>query len=124
MKPYLRVGARDGKGVQRMNRQEATKILKALSVYECYPKSASEETKEAIDIAIKALQDDWIPVSEPPKENGDYTVSLEGSVNPYAMFHNDKWYYVAFDCVLKEYREHEVTAWRPLPAPYKESDSE
>ena len=39
-----------------MTRDEAIKILKAIRVYECYPKSASEETKEAIDMAIEALQ--------------------------------------------------------------------
>lgn len=38
-----------------MTREESIKILKAIRVYECYPKSASEETKEAIDIAIEAL---------------------------------------------------------------------
>ena len=39
-----------------MTREEAIKILNAIRVYECYPKSASEETKEAIDMAIEALQ--------------------------------------------------------------------
>ena len=39
-----------------MTREEAIKILKAIRVYECYPKSASEETKEALDMAIEALQ--------------------------------------------------------------------
>lgn len=38
-----------------MTRAEAIKILKAIRVYECYPKSASEETKQAIDMAIEAL---------------------------------------------------------------------
>ena len=38
-----------------MTREEAKEILKAIRVYECYPKSASEETKEAIDMAIEAL---------------------------------------------------------------------
>lgn len=38
-----------------MTREEAIKILKAIRVYECYPKSASEETKEALDMAIEAL---------------------------------------------------------------------
>ena len=41
-----------------MTRQEAIKILKAIRVYECYPKSASEETKKAIDMAIEALSRD------------------------------------------------------------------
>ena len=39
-----------------MTREEAIKILKAIRVYECYPKSASEETKEVIDMAIEALR--------------------------------------------------------------------
>ena len=43
-----------------MTREEAIKILKAIRVYECYPKSASEETKEAIDMAIEALRHDVI----------------------------------------------------------------
>lgn len=38
-----------------MTNEEAIKILKAIRVYECYPKSTSEETKEAIDMAIEAL---------------------------------------------------------------------
>ena len=45
-----------------MKREEAIKILKTIKVYECYPKSASEETKEAIDMAIEALQTDAIPL--------------------------------------------------------------
>lgn len=43
-----------------MTNEEAIKILKAIRVYECYPKSASEETKEAIDMAIEALRHDVI----------------------------------------------------------------
>lgn len=43
-----------------MTREEAIKILKAIRVYECYPKSASEETKEAIDMAIEALSADAV----------------------------------------------------------------
>lgn len=45
-----------------MTREEAIKILKAISVYECYPKSASEETKKALDMAIEALQEPKIIV--------------------------------------------------------------
>ena len=40
-----------------MTKEEAIKILKAIRVYECYPKSAGEETKEALDIAIEALSE-------------------------------------------------------------------
>ena len=45
-----------------MTREEAIKILKAIRVYECYPKSASEETKEAIDMAIEALSAEAVEV--------------------------------------------------------------
>ena len=52
-----------------MTREEAIKILKAIRAYECYPKSASEETKEALDMAIEALSSDaeqgeWIEEGE------------------------------------------------------------
>jgi hypothetical protein len=51
-----------------MTREEAIKILKAIRAYECYPKSASEETKVAIDMAIEALADrptgEWIEEDE------------------------------------------------------------
>lgn len=40
-----------------MTREEAIKVLKAIRVYNCYPKSAGEETKEAIDTAIEALSE-------------------------------------------------------------------
>ena len=54
--------------VGAMTREEAIKILKAIRVYECYPKSASEETKEAIDMAIGALSaertGEWIDKGE------------------------------------------------------------
>ena len=48
-----------------MTREEAIKILKAIRVYECYPKSASEETKEALDMAIEALSNN---ITESPNE--------------------------------------------------------
>lgn len=67
----------------------------------------------------------WIPVSERlPEKSGYYIVSLNDAVDSYASFGNGKWYYVAFDLVLKEYREHEVIAWRPLPKPYMGGDTE
>lgn len=47
-----------------MTREEAIKILKAIRVYECYPKSASEETKEAIDMAIEELTQDSRKVTQ------------------------------------------------------------
>ena len=86
-----------------------------------------DEAKEfeiAQNMAIEALQDDWIPVSEPPKENGNYIVSLEDAVDTYARFFNGKWFMPLFGSIAREYGEHEITAWMPLPEPYKGGDME
>lgn len=68
------------------------------------------------------LQDDWIPVSEPPKENGDYIVSLEDSVYPWGRFFNGKWFMLSTDGIAREFSEYEVMAWMPLPEPYNEGE--
>ena len=39
-----------------MTNKEAIEILRSIRVYDIYPKSASEETKQALDFAIKALE--------------------------------------------------------------------
>lgn len=74
-----------------MTKEEAIKILKAIRVYECYPKSASEETKEAIDMAIEALSaeavEGWIPLSHddnglgtdfPYERDGEWVIVTDG----------------------------------------------
>ena len=47
-----------------MTNKEAIKILRSIRVYDIYPKAASEETKQALDLAIKALEEspqgEWI----------------------------------------------------------------
>ena len=69
-----------------MTREEAIKILKAIRVYECYPKSASEETKEAIDMAIEALSAEAVEVVRckdciRTKERDEYTGRLWCSIH-------------------------------------------
>lgn len=66
--------------------------------------------------------DDWIPVSEPPKENGNYIVSLEDSVYPWGRFFNGKWFMLSTDGIAREFSEYEVMAWMPLPEPYRERE--
>ena len=103
-----------------MTREEAIKILKAISVYECYPKSASEETKEAIDMAIEALADrptKWIPVSErlpiPPTFCLVTTDGSHGDVIDIALYMSDGWH-----------KASEVLAWMSLPEPYIGGESD
>jgi len=39
-----------------MTNHEAIEIMRSIRVYDIYPKLASKETKQAIDIAIKAIE--------------------------------------------------------------------
>jgi len=114
-----------------MTREEAITILKEGKLFRMW--DTQEQDEEALRMAIEALQDDWIPVSErlpkaedmyqPPEQR--YLCQLEaygerkfcvlsrlkGAISPFW-----DWYGVAV-------HDSEVIAWRPLP-PYKESDSE
>ena len=79
----------------------------------------------ALDKAIEALSADrpqeWIPCSERlPKENGEYIVSLEDSIYPWAKFFNGKWFMLSINAIAREFGEYEVIAWMPLPDPYRE----
>lgn len=103
-----------------MTKQEAIKVLNTYDVN--FYEYTANEVADAIDMAVESLKDDWVPVSEPPKENGDYIVSLEDAVDTSAMFFNGKWFMSPVDSIAREYGEHEVFAWRPLPKPYKESE--
>ena len=52
-----------------MTREEALKILDTIPT--------QSEQVDALEMAIKALEQiqEWTPVSEPPKESGDYLVT-------------------------------------------------
>lgn len=117
-----------------MTRQEAIKILKAIKVYECYPKSASEETKVAINMAIEALSAEpktgWIPVSERlPNDDGDYLVCMTWDSHKMdVLMWADGW-----NCVRlfngevdrsSEIDGTDILAWMPLPEPYKGGEDE
>lgn len=72
-----------------MTREEAIKILKAIRVYECYPKSASEETKEAIDMAIEALQTEVVRCGECKKQFTNNCYMIYGKNMMRNLFDND-----------------------------------
>jgi len=62
----------------------------------------------------------WIPVSERlPKENGVYIISYEDSVKLLEWF-NEKWFFYPSNPSREE--TGTITAWMPLPKPYKESE--
>lgn len=121
-----------------MNRQEAIAILKDISWQMGSVKRL--ENIEAIEMAIAALQDDWIPCSERlPEEDKDVlvTVHFMGLKQTHPNGWNDHIkpnYYVdiasrideEWSSASDEYKiarnRHKIIAWRPLPAPYKESE--
>lgn len=70
-----------------------------------------EDDEEAFSMAIEALQDDWVPVSERLPENGYWLWSATSGQVKKDFYWDGHW---------KEAEElgYEVVAWRPVPAPY------
>ena len=78
-------------------------------------------SKEEI-VLDEAVEDDWIPVSERLPKVGEYVLA---SIS--------RWGGVKHDVIIIEYmdlgeekfwKDGTITAWKPLPEPYKESDTE
>ena len=127
--------------VQKMNRQEAIDILAGL--YRVPVEKGSDEfaleINKAIDMAIESLQDDWIPFtfrppteeekemhpdwneicdSKIPEDGQEVLISYKGDVSADVFCDDDG------ICLENWGAIEESMAWKPLPAPYKESDTE
>lgn len=63
---------------------------------------------------------EWRPASEPPKEEGEYIVMIDGANGPTTLWYSkcyDGWYnYDEYDRIFK----YDITHWMPLPQPPKE----
>lgn len=124
-----------------MTNTEAIKILTQRKwCGECNTDCSCKECDMAFDMAIKALEQEpaWTPVSEPPKDNGEYLVTRKLSkkfdidiVDILSFNHNlfevDKYEFAGqeragwydYDDEWGYYEMDDVTAWMPLPKPYK-----
>jgi len=79
----------------------------------CYPDMVQEYI-EALKMGISAMERDrWIPVTENPKHDDTYLVTLDGEIcgqdepiTSMCGYFDGKW------------DEESVLAWRPLPEPY------
>ena len=104
-----------------MTNEQAKKMLKAkLECPLCYEQGNMGEQKEALDLAIKALeQQRWIPVSKKmPKPRIDVWCNSDmGQMVGYYDEYAETWY-------GRDYMELIVTAWMPLPEPYREERTE
>lgn len=136
-----------------MKREEAIKDLDIIRFNPHWDELVNEEYwKELMEMAITALQNQqvWIPVSERlPEDYVPVNITwVNHNPDPYyasikdvpftatGICYKGKWYWYSVVCedYLKEYGERyetdavdadiEVTAWMPLPEPYRESEVE
>lgn len=116
-----------------MKREEAIKDLDIIRFNPHWDELVNEEYwKELMEMAITALQNQpvWIPVSERlPNEDefiksyrrnkyaAEFIVMIKGANKPTTLyFTHDGWW---TDNMKDRY---DVTAWMPLPEPYRESE--
>ena len=106
-----------------MTKEEVIERIEGLYEIAKHESLDDEEDKEAVDIAIKALGQEpkWIPCSEKlPEETGTYLVTLEykehGTGITTLWFHGS----IGWDLRVADV----VTAWMPLPEPYKAESEE
>ena len=107
-----------------ISRQSATKLFENMvSDATSHGISPLRLSPDYVISGIEALPSaqQWIPCSERlPEKNGDYIVSLEDCVYPWASWFNGKWFMLPIGSIARDFGEHEILAWMPLPEPYKE----
>jgi hypothetical protein len=129
-----------GEGERRMTREEeAIEVLKAN-----YPSKCFEQLREAVDMAIKALEKDpkWIPVSKRLPEEREWigtkqfgtTISDEVYVTletpdgerftRHLFFQNGGLSQNDKDHMRVWYKGAVPIAWMPLPSPFEPQESE
>lgn len=105
-----------------MSNEEAIEIIK-----QDIPCEHDADLIEAFDIAIKAIeQTTWIPVSERlPEEGQEILFSTKTGRVHSGKYHDDdsanQWYSYRDKCRAWN---NVVSAWMPLPKPYKSEGSE
>lgn len=109
-----------------MTREKAISWLKELTWHEGEDVPIYDTDVEAINMGIKALEQEprWIPVNEKlPEESTAVLVWCPERKNIYCAYYEEKrwWIFGAY----WEHIEMEITAWMPMPQPYnRESEDE
>lgn len=107
-----------------MTNEFAIKVLTELKSYGDKFANIGFDRKEALDLAIKALeQTRWIPCSEKqPDKTGQYLVTIKyrHDEKGYKYMTARRDYYADY----KTWNDSLVIAWQPLPEPYTEGSGE
>lgn len=110
-----------------MTRAEAQISLAKLKQYMSGGGVVDRKANEAIDMAIKALEEpQWIPTSErPPEESGNYLVTHHPDYIPVGCIQTDvldfedgTWYWWNEKAELEKW-DKPIIAWKPMPEPYR-----
>lgn len=125
-----------------MTNEEAAKILKLeRDSWRENPKlKVDQRLYDALDVAIKELEADWIPVSERlPEKDGEYLVTVSSFCGEivfkcsFAMdlhkvdeynFPEHKCGFYGIDSEWGSYEINDVIAWMPSPDPYRKESEE
>lgn len=112
-----------------MTREEAINLLicEKVCVEDVDGNIGGERVRQAYDMAIEALQDDWIPVTKStlPGSDVDVNVTIKDFAETQTGFLSDEdWWLITKEGMLENYPLEYVVAWRPLPEPYKGGDTE
>lgn len=96
-----------------MTNAEAIETLRAN-----YPDACFEQLREAVDKAIKALEEPkWIPCSERlPEKEVVYILTVHYNDCNFIVFDD----FCNYKHGWKRWSKQEVLAWMPLPKPYRE----
>ena len=132
-------------GITAMTKEEAIKHLHTYSSTNGSGLTTQDQHEEAKKMAIKALEQPeqrWIPISEGlPEEDGDYLVTFErGYRDDYGLdpigiapfevdcegfgIWQENFHPVSLGSLGSEWVDIRVTAWRPLPEPYRSEGEE